>query len=315
MTDKALSRRAFIAGLGATAALGWLYDSDSITARLLRGTVDDAERSVVSIAPADLSHWTDKSVDVCWVGHATVLLNFFGVHILTDPVLFDHIGAQIGLATLGRKRIVAAALDPFDLPRIDAVLLSHAHMDHMDLPSLQAVSRKTPSVLTAPQTTDILSGLSFRNVNELRWGQSSLLTTPSGEVEIEAFQVKHWGARWKNDSYRGYVGFVLKRGGKTIVFGGDTAYTDSFSHLKQHHVDLAIMPIGCYGRGTGTHCTPEEAVRMANHAGADFIVPIHHSTFPLGKEPIDEPLERFETALSRDRIALRQVGQTWRLPA
>src|SRR5688572_5683892 len=133
MTEKAFSRRSFMAGLAAAGTLGWLHDSKSLTARIIRGNTGDLRREVVRIAPADLSEWSDRTVDVCWVGHATVLLNFFGVHILTDPVLFDRVGAQVGIATIGRKRLVAPAIDPQNMPRVDLVLLSHAHMDHMDL--------------------------------------------------------------------------------------------------------------------------------------------------------------------------------------
>jgi L-ascorbate metabolism protein UlaG (beta-lactamase superfamily) len=314
MTEKAFSRRSFMTGLAAAGAFGWLHDSPSLSARILRGSLHDFRRDVVQIAPANLSSWSDKSVDVCWVGHATVLLNFFGVHILTDPVLFDSVGAQLGIATIGRKRIVGPALDPDNLPRIDLVLLSHAHMDHMDLPSLGRIPNGA-AVVSAPRTLDIFADRGFKNRSELRWGQKSLVHTPSGDVEVEAVEVKHWGARWKSDSYRGYVGYLLKRGGKTILFGGDTAYTDAFASLRNRNIDLAVMPIGSYGSKSGNHCTPEESVEMLNACRANYIVPVHHSTFPLGIEPIEEPLTRLKSAVAADRIAIHHIGETWRLPA
>jgi L-ascorbate metabolism protein UlaG (beta-lactamase superfamily) len=314
MTEKAFSRRSFMAGITAAGVLGWMHDSGSLSARVLRGTFKDFRRDVVRIAPADLSGWSDRTVDFCWVGHATVLINFFGVHVLTDPVLFDSVGAQLGITTLGRKRIVSPAINPADLPRIDLVLLSHAHMDHMDLPSLDLMPAHAV-VMSAPQTSDIVRDCRFRSPTELRWGESSTVRTPSGEVEVEAVEVKHWGARWKVDSHRGYVGYLLKRGGKTILFGGDTAYTDAFSKLISERIDVAVMPIGSYGSKSGNHCTPEETVRMVDACRANYVVPVHHSTFPLGIEPIEEPLARLEEAVAADRIAIRQIGQTWRLPA
>jgi L-ascorbate metabolism protein UlaG (beta-lactamase superfamily) len=313
MSDQAISRRSFLTGLAAVTALGWVYDSDSMTARLLRGSCCDAERAVKQIPMADLSHWSDRTVDICWVGHATVLMNFFGVRILTDPVLFNRIGAQVGMATVGRKRLVSPAISPRHLPRIDLVLLSHAHMDHLDLPSLTALRHKAP-VIAAPETRDIFSEIAFPSVSELRWGESAHVNTHHGDLTIEAVEVKHWGARWRSDTYRGYCGYLLKRGGKTVLFGGDTAYTPAFRELHGRKIDLAIMPIGCYGRGTESHCTPEQAVRMANEAGAAFIAPIHHSTFPLGKEPLAEPLERFHECLASDRIAIQSPGDLWRMP-
>ena len=314
MTEKAFSRRSFMTGIAAAGALGWLSSSDSIGARVLRGVYTDAERDVVQLAPVDTSGWSDKSVDVCWVGHATVLVNFFGVNILTDPVLFDRVGAQLGFATVGRQRLVSPAIDPANLPRVDLVLLSHAHMDHLDLPSLELLPKSIP-VITAPKSADLVTGCGFRSVRELRWNEAAQIQTSSGDMDVKAIEVKHWGARWRSDTYRGYVGYLLKRGGKTIVFGGDTALTSAFESLKHERVDVAIMPIGSYGRDARTHCTPEQAVRMVDACGANYIVPIHHSTFPIGQEPLREPLTRLENAISADRIALKSVGDTWRLPA
>ena len=314
MTEKAFSRRSFMAGLAAAGAFGWLHDSRSLSARVLRGSVGDFQRDVIRIATADLRGWSDKTVDVCWVGHATVLLNFYGIHILTDPVLFDRVGAQVGITTVGRKRLVAPAIDPDNMPRVDLVLLSHAHMDHLDLPSLARIPIGT-TVVSAPKTLEIFEDRGFKKRSELRWNEKALVQTRSGDLEVEALEVKHWGTRWKVDTHRGYVGYLLKRGGKTVLFGGDTAYTDAFARLKQHKIDLAVMPIGSYGSKSGNHCTPEESVRMLNESGANYIVPVHHSTFPIGIEPIEEPLARLEEAVDSDRIAIRQIGQTWRLPA
>lgn len=314
MTGKAFSRRSFMTGLAAAGILGWLHDSDSIGARIVRGVWDDAEREVVQIAPVNVSGWSDRTLDICWVGHATVLVNFFGLNILTDPVLFDRVGAQLGVATVGRKRLIGPALNPARLPRIDLALLSHAHMDHLDTASLGQLPRQVP-IVTAPRTSDILAGCGFDSVRELKWGERAIVPTASGQVEVKAVEVEHWGARWRSDTYRGYVGYVMKRGGKTVLFGGDTALTSAFGELRRDKIDVAIMPIGSYGRDARTHCTPEQAVEMVDACGADYIVPIHHSTFPIGKEPIEEPLARLENCIAADRIAMRSVGEVWRLPS
>lgn len=312
---KALSRRSFIAGVASASALGWLHDSNALMARVMRGTLGDFQRDAAPAKTADLSGWSDQTLDILWVGHATVLLNFFGLHVLTDPLLFDWVGLHLGGVAVGRKRLVRSVLDPEHLPRIDLVLLSHAHMDHLDFPSLESVPRSA-RLVTAPSTTDLVGGLGFAGVDEMRWGESKHIQTGSGEAKVSAVEVKHWGARWKTDSHRGYVGYLIERGGRTVLFGGDTAYTGAFKELRGRNIDVAIMPIGSYGIGaSASHCTPEETVRMADHAGANFVVPIHHGTFPIGREPFREPLDRFEAAFQPARIALRHPGESWRLAA
>ena len=101
------------------------------------------------------------------------------------------------------------------------------------------------------------------------------------------------------------------------MFGGDTALCDSFAELRTlGPIDLAIMPIGAYDPWIHSHCTPEQAVQMANDAGAQFIMPVHHQTFRLSSEGFREPIERFQMALQRtpERIALREIGETFVLP-
>ena len=263
--------------------------------------------------------WNDAQVTAAWIGHATVLINLFGINILTDPVLFPRIGIRLPGFTIGPKRLTAPALQFHQLPRIDLILLSHAHFDHFDLRTLDCFDKDT-SVITAPKTADLLRWTRLRDVTELRWGEERSLNTPGGAVTISAFQVKHWGARKQRDTYRGYNGYVMEsrsRGRRRILFGGDTAMTNTFAELSQHGpVDLAIMSIGAYNPWIQSHCTPEQAIEMANSAGARFIMPVHHQTFRLSFEPFREPIERFQAALSStpERIALREIGETFVLP-
>ena len=252
---------------------------------------------------------------VAWLGHATVLINFFGINILTDPVLFPRVGIRFPGFTIGPKRLTAPALTVRELPRIDLILLSHAHFDHFDLRTLHRFNAAT-KVITAARTSDLLRWSRFRDVAELRWGEQTSLSYAGGCLEIEAFPVKHWGARVRRDMYRGYNSYVLERHGRRILFGGDTAFTNSFARMRDRGpVDLAMMSIGCYNPWIRSHCTPEQAVEMATAAGARFILPLHHQTFRLSFEPFREPIERFEAALSDEpeRIALREIGETFTL--
>jgi L-ascorbate metabolism protein UlaG (beta-lactamase superfamily) len=280
-------------------------------------------KSCRPIAPAfakpEPSRWSNSQVTLAWLGHSTVLINSFGVTILTDPVLFSRIGIRLPGFTIGPKRLTAPALKFHELPKIDLVLLSHAHFDHLDLRTLRCFDGST-TVITARATRDLLKRTRFSDVTELEWSESRSFSTAAGEIEITAFPVRHWGARMQRDMYRGYNGYMIEsrnRGRRRIIFAGDTAMTENFAGLRQHGpIDIAIMSIGAYNPWIQSHCTPEQAVQMATAAGARFIVPVHHQTFRLSFEPFREPIERFETALSKtpERIALREIGQTFVLP-
>ncbi len=175
--------------------------------------------------------------------------------------------------------MTSPALTVRDLPEIDIVLLSHAHFDHFDMRTLHRFDRST-TVITAPRTSDLLRWKRFRDVSELHWQEIKSVTTFAGKIDITAFPVKHWGARKRRDTYRGYNGYVLERNSRRIIFSGDTALSDSFEGLRAFGpIDLAIMPIGAYNPWMHSHCTPEQAVQMANKAGAHFIMPVHHQTF------------------------------------
>jgi L-ascorbate metabolism protein UlaG (beta-lactamase superfamily) len=279
-------------------------------------TIETWRPITAAFAKPDPSKWSDTRATIAWIGHATVLINFFGTKILTDPVLFPRIGIRLPGLTIGPKRLTAPALEFSELPKIDMLLLSHAHFDHFDLRTLHRFDKDT-SVITAPNTRDLLRWTRLRDITELRWGDTKSHKTAAGGTDILAVPVKHWGARRRRDSYRGYNGYLLERNGRRILFAGDTAFTDSFAKLhKRGPIDAAIMSIGAYNPWIRSHCTPEQAIQMANAAGARSIIPVHHQTFRLSFEPLREPIERFEAALrdQPERIALREIGQTFVLP-
>jgi L-ascorbate metabolism protein UlaG (beta-lactamase superfamily) len=235
-----------------------------------------------------------------------------GFTILTDPVFSERIGLRLGPLTIGMKRLVQAACAIPDLPPIDAVLLSHAHMDHFDLPSLRWLEDKRTHVVTAHRTSDLLRSRRYRAVHELRWNQSIQI----GPARFSAFEVLHWGARMRNDVYRGYNGYLIETPHHRVIFGGDTAYTDTFKRLRSSKpFDLAIMPVGAYNPWIRVHCTPEQAWTMANDAGAEFVLPIHHQTFELSREPLLEPMERILSAAGPrpERICVSEIGQEFHL--
>src|SRR4051812_35702835 len=241
--------------------------------RVLRYLWDDIGRPIQPAPhrPAPRT-WPADRLTAAWLGHATVLLNFHGLTILTDPVFFSRVGIRVGPVTVGPKRHIACALAPSELPPIDLILLSHAHMDHMDLRSLAALPRDS-LVVTSSSTADIFRRRRFRKVHELGWGETLDVLPEKGGLTIRAEQMRHWGARLHRDMHRGYNAYVLERAGRRVCFVGDTARTNA-SHLGEDGpIDLMMVPIGAYHPWIHAHCTPEEAVAMADEAGAQYILP------------------------------------------
>jgi L-ascorbate metabolism protein UlaG (beta-lactamase superfamily) len=285
---------------------GWVYRT---APAFYKRFTQDLQRD---IRPAphrpDPHSWPDTGLHAAWLGHSTVLLKIDGVTILTDPVFSNRAGIGLGPVTLGLKRIVDPALRIAELPKIDVVLLSHAHMDHFDIPSLRRLEGRGVTVITASRTADLLRANRYASVRELGWDQR----TQAGPLSVRAFEVRHWGARMRRDTYRGYNGYTLEAGRYRVLFGGDTALTDTFRPLKSSRpFDLAIMPVGAYNPWIHAHCTPEQAWLMAQQAGAESFLPVHHQTFMLSREPYFEPIERVYGAAGNhsDRVAVSRIGQ------
>jgi L-ascorbate metabolism protein UlaG (beta-lactamase superfamily) len=268
----------------------------------IKRPVDPAPRT------PDVALWPTDGLHATWIGHSTVALSIDGFTILTDPVFSSRIGIRIGPVTLGLKRLVAPAATLDAIPHPDLILLSHAHMDHFDIPTLRRLENAGTTVITAANTSDLLRVNKYSAVHELGWDETARL----GPATIRAIQVNHWGARMRNDVHRSYNGYLIEAGRYRVLFGGDTAYTDSVRSVRSSKpVDLAIMPIGAYDPWIRSHCNPEQALAMANDAGAEFILPVHHRTFELSREPEHEPLERLLAAAgsAEDRVCVRDFGE------
>jgi L-ascorbate metabolism protein UlaG (beta-lactamase superfamily) len=287
------------------------------TQRLTRMIFERRAAPGEPIARPEPHTWLDQAVTGSCLGHSTVLINLRGLRILTDPVFSTRVGPGYSPLVLGPKRHVRPALPPSGFTAPDAILLSHAHFDHLDIASLRNFSRDT-LIVTARATADILRRWRFRRVHELSWGETLSLAVRGQSLRVTAVEVAHWGARLMRDVHRGYNGYLLEREGVTVCFAGDTAYTTAFGRLRHQRraLDLMIMPIGAYDPWIRSHCSPEQAVAMANQAGAKYFVPIHHETFRLSDEPMHEPAERLREALAHEpeRLLALSVGETFRVP-
>jgi L-ascorbate metabolism protein UlaG (beta-lactamase superfamily) len=241
-----------------------------------------------------------------WLGHGTVFLRLGELNILMDPVFSERIGLSIGRFTLGLSRLAPAPVAAHGLPRIDLLLISHAHFDHLDKPSLRQLASEHTTVVTARRTRRLIPA-GFGQVIELDWDQGFRFR----ELELTALRPAHWGARTAIDRRRGYNSYMLRGREHGVLLAGDTALTDAFNGLG--NLDLAVMGIGAYEPWTHAHATPEQTWSMFRASGAERLLPVHHSTFPLGDEHVDEPMERLMAAAGDDlgRILALAPGAIW----
>ncbi len=273
----------------------------------------------------NLDKWKDDEINIAWIGHATVLINFFGKYILTDPVFFEAVGVYIEGYILGPRRASMPALMLEDIPKPEIVLLSHAHMDHMDYKTLKALTEKYPNQLdciVAYNTKDVIEDLKWKTINVVDWDERISLNG----VNFKGIEVQHFGWRYPGEKERStgnfldgrsFNGFIMERYGKKVLFGGDTTFTDKFKKHRDENVDIAIMPIGAYKPWRKYHCTPEEALVMAEyHLGAKYFIPIHTKTFDSG-EMIYEPLDWLAKSSKNYemKVGLWDIGETFTLKA
>jgi L-ascorbate metabolism protein UlaG (beta-lactamase superfamily) len=230
------------------------------------------------------------------------------LNILVDPVFSDRIGVNVGGMTIGLQRLAPVPFEPAHLPPIDVILISHAHFDHLDRPTLQGLVSSRTTVITARRTRRLIPA-GFNRVIELDWDQDMVFKG----VHIAAVRPAHWGARTALDLRRGYNSYVLREAqdGRGVLLAGDTALTEAFDSLEG--LALAVMGIGSYEPWEHAHATPEQAWRMFTGSGAAHLLPVHHSTFPLGDEPEGEPMRRLLAAASEQahRVIVAGPGAVW----
>ena len=244
-----------------------------------------------------------------WVGHSTVLLSFYGTQILTDP----NFAKRIVIA----RRVVGLPIEPEEIRDLNLILISHAHYDHLDIPSLKRLPKKV-LVFVPWGNSDLIKGLGFSRVVEMKWGESFAIDG----LRVEAFQPAHWGKRHPFDGEgRGYNSYLLTKNGKSILFAGDTGYSKIFAAKGQgREIVCAFLSIGAYQPDwfRGNHASPEEALKIFAESGAKFMIPIHWGTFILSHEPLEEPLKRLKAEAARlgleERVIILKHGESFTLP-
>ncbi len=249
---------------------------------------------------------------VYWVGHATTLIRIEDKYILTDPIWNSNLVGFFG-------RHVEPGIELENLPALDAILVSHAHFDHMDNFTLRKLPKSTPLFL--PKGSPNYRGYGYKSIQEVEpysiWEENGL--------RITAIPARHFGGRWFFDNlWDGdpYTGYLIQYKGKSVYFAGDTGYQkEVFEKVGQiANLDLAILPMGPY-RGIGgelgnpVHVNPFGAVQAFADTKAKFMIPMHFGTFYTAPDTeFPYIIEAIEKSPLKDKIRLLKQGEYTEFP-
>lgn len=317
------------------------YSSDTDKPGLLRwqwerwrdGLPKPPAAPIVGVAPdLPLIAQSDGPPRVTWVGHATLLLQIDGVNLLTDP----HWGERASpVSFAGPKRHQPPGIAMADLPRIDAVLISHNHFDHLDQQTLQTLLQRHPALrLYVPLgvqhwMAEHLQGVHLsgpkQNVFALDWDQDISLPGRTAQIRLELLAVQHWSARTPWDRFQTLWGsWAVLHPRFRFWFSGDLGYSRDTQDIGKRlgELDLAAIAIGAYAPRwfmKAAHLDPSEAVQVMKEVRARAALGIHWGTFEgLSDESLDQPPQDLAKALAQDGTGLDfrvlRHGQTWVLP-
>jgi L-ascorbate metabolism protein UlaG (beta-lactamase superfamily) len=253
-----------------------------------------------------------NQLGITFIGHSSFFLQIAGKSIVVDPNFARWLFVL--------KRLRQPGIRISDLPPIDAVLVTHAHFDHLHRPSLRAIARATrrrsgrrPLIIVPQHLHDIVFDLGFEDVIEMNWWDQLRL----GDLSIAHTPSNHWGARIIRDMHRGFGGYVIRNGKRSIYHAGDTAFFDGFHEIgRRLNPEIALLPIGAYDPPSfrRVHTSPEDAVQAFVDLGAERMIPMHYGTFKLSHEPMDEPVRRLRADAEKrgigDKITVLEEGIT-----
>jgi L-ascorbate metabolism protein UlaG (beta-lactamase superfamily) len=255
---------------------------------------------------------TNGELGLTFIGHSSFFIQMGGQNVVVDPNFARWLFVL--------KRLRRPGMRVHDLPTIDVVLVTHAHFDHLNRPSLRAIARHTrrrrgegPKIVVPRNVFDLVGDLGFSDVIELDWWNSYR----HEGLTVTHVPSEHWGARVIHDSHRGYGGYVLRGGKHSLYHAGDTAYFSGFQEIGQRlSPEVALLPIGAYYPPScrSVHASPGDATQAFLDLKARWMVPMHYGSFRLTHEPIEEPLQLLEkeaeSAGIQDRVMVLEEGVT-----
>jgi L-ascorbate metabolism protein UlaG (beta-lactamase superfamily) len=247
----------------------------------------------------------DDGVRITFVNHSTFLIQVDGLNIITDPVWSERTSP---FSFMGPKRMRQPGIAFDDLPKIDVVLLSHNHYDHLDLPTVKKIAAiHKPRIVTPLGVKAFLEKNNIQGEVDLDWWDEHELTSA---IKIQSTPAQHFSGRGTYDRDATlWCGYVIKRNGGNIYFAGDTGYNiKTFNEIGErcHPIKVALIPIGAYKPQwfmSPIHCSPEEAVQIHKEIKSELSIATHFGTFPLADDSENDPKEALREALKNNSIA------------
>jgi N-acyl-phosphatidylethanolamine-hydrolysing phospholipase D len=269
-----------------------------------------------TITPPDLNrinHPDPDQIQITWMGHSTFLIQAEGINILTDPVFSDRVSP---FSFGGVKRLVPPGLRLEELPRIDAVVISHNHYDHLDAPTIEQLGHRVTYFVPLGLGT-WLNKRKIEKVAELDWWQSSTLNG----IGFHSVPIQHFSSRSPFDRNRTlWSGWIIESQRGKIFFAGDTGYSPLFKEIGDRFkpIRVSIIPIGAYRPRwfmRPVHVNPPEAVMIHKDTLSERSIASHWGTFKLADEPPGEPplyLRKSlkEAGIGEEEFILMNVGET-----
>lgn len=257
-----------------------------------------ADRVPRIVTPLDKIKNPGEQPQVTWIGHATTLIQYQGINVLTDPQFSERASP---FSFMGPKRALPPSLRIDQLPPIDFVLISHNHYDHLDKHTVETLGDTTTWVVPLG-LKQWFADLGVNNVIEFDWWETRTVASAT----VTATPSQHWSGRGFNDHFRSlWSSWSVQIGEFKFWFAGDTGYNDKlFTEIGERcgPFDLALIPVGGYDPRwfmKDMHLNPEEAVQAHTDIRSKYSLGIHWGTFPLTSEPIDEPPKRLQAAAKR----------------
>ena len=276
------------------------------------------EIKLKTTTPPPIAKIEGDKIRIALIGHSTFLIQTAGLNILTDPVFSEKTGPLM----LGVKRVTPPAIEIDDLPKIDYILISHNHYDHLDLPSVNKLFKKFKPQILLPLgvSNNFDKKIAKDYVHELDWWQEKYI---NDQISIDLVPAYHWSKRSILDTNKTlWGGFVIKSNNGNIYFAGDTGLEDGkfFYEIskKYNNIKVALLPIGAYlpfWFMAPEHTSPQDSVEIAQILGAENAIPMHYNTFQLADDEYGQAIAELEEIIQKQgdnlktKFIIKDFGQ------